>query len=469
MANLFGILSWSSTSLQAQTARTATANHNLANANTDGYSRQRAELEATRPAEMEGANYLGRGAGLLAVSQARDPLVERQLAHVLGGSARSDAQAHALEGLSSLDPDGGAGLVNALDGFYGALRQLGQAPGDLGSRQATVAAAQQAALAFNRASQGVTGQRSAIDVDLAARATRVNGLAQSLAELNRAVRIDSAAGGTPNDLLDARQKVQDELVALTGASVVPDSDGNVNLLLPNGGGALVSGNRAATLSTQSDPANGGHLAVWLTPVDGSPAGAVKPGGLGGAMGGLLDARDGALLTAQTSLDTLAFDWATAVNTQHRAGFGLDNVSNRDLFAVSATTNGAAASLSVLAAVAGDPRQLAAASSANAPGDAGNLFGLVQTESAALSAGQDVFDGIAAAIAGYGSAVETARTSSARDGAVKDQLFSLRESTSGVSVDEELVALTTAQRGYEAIMKVLQTTDQMLQTLLDLKK
>ena len=465
MANLFGILSWSSTSLQAQTARTATANHNIANANTEGYSRQRAELEATRPAEMQGANYLGRGAGLQAISQARDVLAERQLSQVLGASARSDAQARGLSGLSSLDPDGGAGLVNALDGFYSALRQLGQTPGDLGSRQATVAAAQKAALAFNRASQGVTGQRSAIDVDVAAKATRVTGLAASLATLNRQVRIDSAAGGSPNDLLDARQQVQDELVALTGASVVPDSDGNVNLVLS--GGALVSGNVAATLSTQSDPTNGGHLALMLTPVDGSPAGTL--GSLGGTIGGLLDARDGALLTAQTSLDTLAFDWATAVNTQHRAGFGLDNVGNRDLFSLTATASGAAGSLLVQAAVRADPRQLAAASAANAPGDASNLFAIVQTESTALSSGQDIFDGIAAAIAGYGSAVETARTSSARDGAVKGQLLSLRESTSGVSMDEELVALTTAQRGYEAIMKVLKTTDEMLQTLMDLKK
>lgn len=65
-------------------------------------------------------------------------------------------------------------------------------------------------------------------------------------------------------------------------------------------------------------------------------------------------------------------------------------------------------------------------------------------------------------------MDSARTSAERDGAVKTQLESLRESVSGVSIDEELVALTQAQRSFEAVMKVIKTTDQMLDTLMSLK-
>ncbi|MEW5738129.1 MAG: flagellar hook-associated protein FlgK [Myxococcota bacterium] len=468
MADLFALLSWSSSSLSAHRAASATASHNLANSNTRGFARQRADLEATLPADRLGGAFIGRGALLSGVSQVRDAFLERQLPQAFASSSYSGAKAQALEGLTALDPDGGAGLTNALDAFYGALRQLTQAPGDVGSRQAVLAQGRSVALAFNRAAQNVDGARDGLDTQLEANVARVNDLARSLATLNQQVRIEQASGAAPNDLLDARLRVQDELVQLTGAAVVSDDDGNVNLQLP-GGGALVNADLWATLSTRADPSNGGHLAVFLTPAGSSAPVQLPNGALGGALGGVLDARDGALATAEASLDALAFDFAGAVNTAHRNGVGLDGVGNRDFFTAPAAATGAARALAVDPGLLADPRQLgAAASAASLPGDGSNLFALIQTEGAALSNGLDVFDGLAAAIATWGSAVDSARTASARDGAVLDQLSAMRESASGVSIDEEMIALTTSQRAYEAVLKVIQTTDEMLDTLLKLR-
>jgi flagellar hook-associated protein 1 FlgK len=468
VADLFALLSWSSSSLSAHRAASATASHNLFNANTPGFARQRANLEATLPADRLGGAFIGRGALLGGVSQARDAFIERQLPGAQASSAYSRARAQGLEGLTALDPDGGAGLANALDAFYSTLRNLTQAPGDLGGRQAAVAQGQTVALAFNRAAQNVAGARAGLDTRLAADVARVNELAQLLAALNRQVRIEQSSGAAPNDVLDARLRVQDELVQLTGAAVIPDADGNVNLQLPQGG-ALVNGDFAATLSTQPDAANGGRLAVFHRPPGSSAATQLPRGALGGALGGTLEARDGALATAEAAIDALAFDFAGAVNAAHRNGVGLDGVGNRDFFTVSATPTGAARSLAVDPGLRADPRTLgAAASAATLPGDGANLFAILQTERAALSNGLDVFDGLASAIAAWGSAVDSARTAQARDGAVLEQLSALRESASGVSIDEELIALTTSQRAYEAVLKVIQTTDQMLGALLELR-
>lgn len=468
MADLFALLNWSSSSLQAHQASSATASHNLSNSNTPGFARQRANLEATLPADYLGGAFIGRGALLQGVSQARDVFVERQLPGAFASSSYSDARANGLTGLTALDPDGGAGLTNALDAFYGSLRQLSQTPGDLGARQAVLAQGRTVSLAFNRAAQNVASARSGLDAQLSANVARVNDLAKSLASLNKQVRIEQASGVAPNDLLDARLRVQDELVQLTGAAVIPDADGNVNLQLP-AGGALVNGDLAATLSTQPDVANGGHLAVFLTPAGSTAAARLGPGALGGAMGGALDARDGALATAEASIDTLAFDFASAVNTAHQNGVGLDGVGGRDFFAVSATATGAARTLAVDPGLLANPDQLGAAgNAAGVPGDASNLFAIIQTESAPLSNGLDVFDGLAAAIASFGSAADSAKTAQARDGAVLDQLTTLRESTSGVSIDEEMIALTTSQKAYEAVLKVIQTTDQMLDSLLNIR-
>jgi flagellar hook-associated protein 1 FlgK len=469
MADLFALLNWSRSSLQAHQSASATASHNLANSNTRGFSRQRADVGATLPAfTLGGGAQLGRGSELLGVSQARDVFVERQLPAALAGSAFSDARASGLAGVTALDPNGGAGLTTALDAFYGSLRQLAQTPGDRGAREAALAQGRSVALAFNRAAQNFESARQGLDAQVSADAERVNDLAKSLASLNRQVRIEQASGGTPNDLLDARLRVQDELVTLTGAAVVPDASGNVNLLLPSGG-SLVTGDAAATLSTQVDTSNRGHLAVFITPPGSSTTSALGSGALGGKLGGALDARDGALKTAESSVDTLAFDFANAVNTVHQAGFGLDGLSGRSFFSVSATAAGAAGGLVVDAALLANPDRLAAASSAaGAPGDASNLFALIKTESAALSTGLDVTDTLASTIASWGGAVDSAKTAQGRDGAVLDQLSALRESTSGVSVDEEMIALTTSQKAYQAMLKVIQTTDEMLDSLLRLR-
>lgn len=469
MADLFALLSWSSSSLQAHRAGSATASHNLSNANTPGFARQRANLAATLPADLIGGRaFVGRGATLAGVSQARDAFVERQLPGAFSAAAFSEARAAGLAGLTALDPDGGAGLTHALDGFYGSLRQLTLTPADAGSRQAVLTQGRTVALAFNRAAQNVAGARAGLDARLGADVARVNDLAKSLAALNRQVRVEQASGAVPNDLLDARLRVQDELVQLTGASVIPDGDGNVNLQLP-AGGALVNGDLSATLSTRAVTTNGGHLAVVLTPA-GSAAGTVLgAGALGGTLGGTLDARDGALAAAEADLDTLAFDFATAVNAAHRNGVGLDGVGGRDFFALSAAPGGAARTLAVSPGLLADPNQLAAAANAaGLPGDGSNLFALIQTEQAALSNGLDVFDGLAAAIASWGTAVDSAQTARARDGSVLEQLTALRESTTGVSVDEELIALTTSQKAYEAMLKVIQTTDEMLDSLMKLR-
>lgn len=468
MADLFALLSWSSSSLSAYRSATATASHNLSNANTPGFARQRAELAATLPGNDIGGALLGRGVTLSGVSQVRDTFVEHQLPSALGNAGRSAAHAAGLEGVSALNPEGG--LSQALTGFYSALRDLSQKPGDLGVRQATVGAARSVAFAFNSAAQNLAQARNGLDAQLSAQVYRVNDLAARLAGLNQQVRIESGTGGVPNDLLDARLRVQDELVQLTGASVVPDSDGNVNLELPGNGGALVVGHNAATLSAAPDSANGGHLALRLTAFGNTAFTVLNTSSVGGALGGALDARDGALAQAEGTLDTLAFEWAAQINAVHGNGYGLDASTGRDLFSVSATASGAARALALDAGIAADPRQIAAsATAAGIPGDSANLFDLIATETQALpTGGVDVFRGLSGAIAAWGSSVQMAQGASERDATVKEQLMTLRESTSGVSIDDELIALTQAQRGYEAVMKVITTTDKMLETLLNMR-
>jgi flagellar hook-associated protein 1 FlgK len=463
MPDLLSILSGAASSLGAQRGLAATASHNIDNASNPNYARQRAELHALVPAEQVRGTYLGRGATLGGVTQARDRFLEAQLPRALGDSGRSRAEAEALEAFHALDPQAAGGLGQALSGFYAGLRALAQNPGDTGLRTAFLGSARVLAQTFNRTAQAVEAARSGLDARVAASALDVNAEAAAVAELN--VEIERAsASGQPNDLLDLRQAHLDRLAELTGATPVATSGGAVNVVLADGT-ALVSGGRAAVLSAVPDPANGGHVRLLLARPDGSPASALPPGALSGALGGALDARDGALATAGARVDALAFDVASALNTAHAAGYGRDGVTGRPLFATSATPAGAARALAVAIT---DPAQVAAAAAPGASGDAAAAQAMLATERAPLSGGADVQATLADVISDFGGRTRTSRAFADQDGAVKDHLTALRESHSGVSIDEELIEMQKAQRGYEAITKVIQVADEMMQTLMQLK-
>lgn len=465
MSDLLAMLRQGASDLAAHRTASETASHNIANANTPGYSRQRANLEARLPAERIGGVYIGQGVTVGSVTQARDRFVETQLPASISMAARSSSQADALEGVQALDPR--SGLGDSISNFYAALRQLSQNPGDIPSRQAALGAANSLGLSFNRAAKSLADARNGLDSQVSGSVAEINAVAAQVAALNDSVRKARALGNAPNDLMDARQKAMDRLTELTGAVSVPSSDGSVTMVLGQGT-ALVSGAKSATVSGAPDPTNDGHIVLELLRPDGTGPVAVRSE-WGGQVGGWLDARDGAIQTAQDSLDTLAFDLTNAVNTAHQTGFGLDGVGSRDLLDAGASAAGAASRLSVSGDMAGDPRRIGAASSAAAgPGDGTNLALVLGTELQALSTGSTANGTLAQTISQFGASSFSARAISDQDSALKDHLTQMRESVSGVSIDEELVNLTQSQRAFEAVSKVIQTTNEMLATLMALK-
>jgi flagellar hook-associated protein 1 FlgK len=465
MPGLLALLQNSAMSLQAHQAFSATVAHNLANAQTPGYARQRAELATALPAERYGNGYIGTGAILQGVTQSRDRFLEAQLPDSLAREQFSSAQATALQGVSALDPSGG--LATAIGNFYSQLRALAQNPGSMNYREAAVSASKQLALAFNQTGTSLAGARSALDDRLGTSLPEINDELAQVAHLNVQIRQASATGVSPNDLLDARQKRVDSLARKLGATPVPSREGDVNLVFANGV-ALVAGGKSSSLSTLPDVANGGHLALRVTLPDGSgPSFLSNP--VGGELGGLLAARDGAMATAERRVDQLAFDLGGALNTIHAAAFALDGSTGRNLFGLSATATGAARAMTLDSAVDADAGLFAAASAvASLPGDGGAAAAMVGTEMGPLTGGLSVTTTLADLTAQYGSTTRRAAAMSEGDAAMLAHLSEMRESASGVSIDEELVNMRRAQAGYEAISKVMKTADEMLSTLMSLR-
>jgi flagellar hook-associated protein 1 len=465
VADLFALLVQSGNSLQAHSAAVATAGNNVANANTPGYTRQIVDLVANPAVGLIGAQAVGQGVSVGAITQARDAFVERQVPQTLAASGRSQAESDALTSMSALDPSLPGGLSSTVSQFYTALGTLSQNPGDLSLRQNAVSTASNLAQSFNQTASTIESTRDGIDSKITGDLSVINSTAHDLADLNGQIQKTTAAGGDVNDLLDARRNAADKLSTLTGATPYTDEAGDTLMALP-GGLALVTGNSASTLSALPDATNGNHVRILITKADGSGPNALPTAALGGEVGGLLDARDGALKTAVDSVDGFAFDLATSLNTLNAAGYAMDGSTGNTLFTIPATSVGAASQIAVNPAVQADPRLLAAATTLPAAsGDNRNILAMIGTQSQALAGGNNPVATIQKITGDFGTSSANATATAAHDAAMAQNLTDLRNSTSGVSIDDEMINLTKAQAAYQAVSKVITTANDMLTTLM----
>ncbi|HWV37331.1 MAG TPA: flagellar hook-associated protein FlgK [Vulgatibacter sp.] len=466
MADLLSILSQAGQSLNAHRGAAAVAAANVQNANTPGYARQRANLTTQSPASLENGYFIGRGVELSSVVQIRDRFVEGQLPRALGAQARSSTEAEALKAIQVLNPDQSSGLTVALADFYGAIRALSVNAGDTVLRQNFLDSANHLVATFQRSSVVLGDSLTGLNDRLPAIADQANALSQGIAQLNREIEEARGAGAEPNHLLDLRQRYQDELSQLTGATPLIDSKGSVSMLLP-GGSPLVSGHHAASISTvlQAD----GDYAIQVGKTTGAGAATLLPkDALGGTILGILDAREG-IRAASDQLDSFVFDFANAINAVNRAGFDRNGAPGGDVFAVGVTPGGSAASIRLDAAVAADPDLLAGASTAaGAPGNGDHFLVLLATEREPLASGQDPVRTLAGIVGAFGARTANATAAAAHDSALLEGLQEMRESASGVSIDDELIEMSKAQRAFDAVSMVIKVTEGMLDTLLKLK-
>jgi flagellar hook-associated protein 1 len=191
----------------------------------------------------------------------------------------------------------------------------------------------------------------------------------------------------------------------------------------------------------------------------------------GSIGGTIAARDGGLADARSALDQLALDASNAYNTQHAAGVGLDGNTGRNMFTPLASAAGAASQLSVSSDVLGHPEFLAGAQDANSlPGDNRNaqLLLAVRDQKVALGGTVTAQQAFSSLVAAGGTASRSAQDASDHANTTLAQIDALREAVSGVSTDEEMVSLMKFQRAYQASLRVVETADSMLSSLLNMR-
>ena len=471
--SIMSVLNIGAEAIAAQQQAVQTTSHNLANVNTPGYSRQRVELTAAKP-DFLGRYSLGRGVVATGVTSVVDGFLEAQLVGLQGSLGYNDAEHRALEGVAAAFPvEEGKGVGAALNGFFAALSDLANNPAGQAERVSLIGKAQSLADTLRQTREILTTVQINLDKDLNAAVIQANALLPQIASLNSQILSTEVGGNGANDLRDQRQQLLQELSSLTGATIVEESNGQV--LVQANGLLLVSGDRAATLTSPLDNTTGFHAISYEA-----------PGGMtldatamvtGGEIGGLIAARDTTVTGFIDQLDQLAYELVNAVNTQHAAGVDLTGTAGGDFFtAIPAATPplaphaGAAALIQVDGAIVTDPRRIAAAQDATAlPGDNRNALALVNLRTTAVAAlGTVTFENyFSSLVADVGGQLQASNGTLAFQQSLLTETQTQRESISGVNIDEEMTNLIKFQRAFEAASLLVRTGDELYQSVLDM--
>jgi flagellar hook-associated protein 1 len=445
-------------SLSAQSYGLNVTGQNITNVNTPGYVRRDPLLETRALGTATTGTVTATG-----LRRATDVYIERRELTARGSASAASEQDKQLASVEALFNDLGAtGLGSSLDGLFSSFSTLAANPNDPTARSSVLGAADAFASRANAIGNSLSDQRNELFKAAQDTAAEVNQRAENIAALNRRIVAAEAQGEDAADLKDQRNNVLLGLSQLVDIRTIPDGKGSV--IVQASGGTLVDGvdTRKLDVGLRDD----GSLKLTIAR-DGDTPTEVTQFLTGGRLAGIKEARDVDLFDVSTRFDKLVFDVASSINTQHAAGFGKDGASGRNLFDVPAVTLGSARGIRVGAAVAGNPDAVAAASdAASLPGGTGNAVALAGLWNKPLSGGRTAAESYGDLVGSIGQRKAAVAQSVDTQNAIKEQIQSMRESVSGVSLDEEMVSLTKYQRAYEAAGKVLATADELLQDLIN---
>jgi flagellar hook-associated protein 1 FlgK len=437
------------------------AGHNIANANSVGYTRQRVTLTAMDPYTIAGfsrpiqAGQVGTGVWVTEIKRLQNLLLSSQTRSLASEAAMAECRQEGLARLQAvLNEPGQSGLHSVLDTFWGSWQALSTDPADLAVRAGVRSAATSLSDGLRRTATLVGAMRDGADEAIAAEVKLINSYARELSLVNDSIRRATQVGDNPNDLMDRRDMLLADLARSVEIRTVHHDDGAVSVTV--GGFELVQQFNVQELAIQRDPATGLGSAVWAgynLPVQAA----------GGRLAGLFEMRDGVYGQFLTDLDSIAVSVAGRVNELHRAAYTLEGAGGGDFFA---TPVAGALGLTLAAPVMADLRNIAA-SGGGAAGDGSGALAIsrVRTDALAGLGGSSVDGFYRGLVADIGvRAMETDRQLATLD-VLSRQVSTQLDRETGVSIDEELIDLMKHQHAYNAAARVLAAMDEMLVTLL----
>ncbi|SDI81799.1 flagellar hook-associated protein 1 FlgK [Frankineae bacterium MT45] len=447
----FGSLVRANNALGAASYGLDVTGQNISNANTTGYTRQRADQVSVGPVSNVPSMYVSRqrgdqGVAISGTSRLNDPVIDARDRLENSRSSYLATAASTASAIETAFPEPTtSGLSSQLDTYFQSWAALANQPNASGTastalRQAVLSAGTAVTTSLNTASQNLADTASTLSSQLSSTVTAAQNSATQLGQLNAAIKVASSTGQNTNALADQRDMILADLAKSVGGTATINSDGTADVTV--GGQALVTGNTVSTLAI--DPTSqvtvNGTVATMTT----------------GAAGALVTGITVTVPAYQAKLDNVAATLASTVNAAHQAGYDANGLPGGAFF--SGTT---AATISVAIT---NPSDLAASGSASASGNNdGTQATLIANLATAPGSASTTYVNL---VGDVGSMSALAAQQQTIQDSVTSNIDATRQSNSGVNYDEEVTNLLMYQRSYQAASRVLTTVDDMLDTLIN---
>ncbi|HBA67543.1 MAG TPA: flagellar hook-associated protein FlgK [Methylococcaceae bacterium] len=323
-----GILGTAISGLMAFQRSLDTTSHNIANVNTEGYSRQRTEL-STMPAQFTGAGYIGAGVQIADITRSYDQFISAQLRSSASGFGEADKLQSMARQVDFIVANDETGLAFSLSGFFKSVNDVAGDPTSIPVRQVMLGEADSLANHFNMMAGQLDSLRNQVNVDMQSMVNEINLLASGIADLNKRISSDigqSSGSKMPNDLLDGRDLMLQKLAKLTNVSVVDQQDGTVSVFIGQGQ-SLVLGVNTSTVSLKPSNNDPDRQQIFIGDQN------VSKFITGGQLAGVMRFRDEILNPAQQQLGLVAAGLSVQFNDLHKEGSDLNGDDGLDLFSM----------------------------------------------------------------------------------------------------------------------------------------
>jgi flagellar hook-associated protein 1 FlgK len=470
--------------LMAQQTALEITQNNVANANTKGYHRQEAVMKAGYPnrsmafTSSAGQQNIGTGVYVESIKRFSLDFYDTRFRSQLSSNAKYAMMTSLMTEVEiNLADTSTDGIAKRLDDFFTGWQTISSDPDIVAVRDDLLERTYAMTRAFNNRALSLVQIQKDQNLAITQRVTDVNTIARQIGELNAEIGRSQGSNTQPNQLLDERDRMLDQLSQMVGITSHVQDNGQVMVSIQ--GHALVMGNRTFELEATPDPAKGNLVNVnWFDDPTDTP---LKL--LDGEIAGILYTRDTVITNQMQGLNDTVISLMNRVNALHRSGFDLDGNAGIDLF--TAVPGQEALSFSVNSAIT-NSRMLAAATETNAQGDGNNalvisnimntnIFPVRIPPITPLTAAEDpVFATGEPSIRHFNSSrvtslaleIRHSKTGQSDSENLMTAMDEQREQVAGVNLDEEAANMVKYQRAYQAAVRLMNVYDEMLDKIVN---
>lgn len=452
----------------SQTALQTVA-HNVANKSTEGYSRQRVEI-LSNPPPTPGTLQVGHGARAGMITRTNNPWLEKQIQKEGTSMGFLDARAEGLARVEQVyNEQTNKGLNQYITDFFNGFRELSANPESLAGRTMVREAGVSLTNDFKRVVNELKSVQDDLDGQLINTVTEVNQITKEIANLNEKITTVEVTGSTANDERDRRDLLLKKLGEKIEVNWAEGNDGTVSVTAGRAA-ILVSGVDSMELST-ARTGEGDHVNIFYKATETGTKFDVTKLISGGRVGACLEVRDQTIEGLLNHVDELAYSMATEVNKAHIEGFDRYGKQGVLFFDLNENVKGAAEKIQLNSTVFNDVGKIAVAARPDAPGDntVANIIASLQHQKVMRNKGATFDDFYTSQVGQIGTITSRAMKSQESQKNIMSQLSNIRESISGVSLDEETTKMIEFQKAYDASARLIRTADEMFDTILSLKR